>query len=207
MVQMVLRAPAVLKHLSNDAMLAYIFWHRPHPTASAQAYEDALLGFQQRLMDRPPPGLRAAGSYRISAVPWLGGHPGYEDWCLLDGSWALDPLNGFAVAGAAKAPHDAAAAQMEIGHGGLYSQAWGTPDLTPHPAVTWLTRPRGIDWQAALEPVRAQFPNATCWRRQMVLGPAPEFAVVVPSGQQVVAPSGWTALHVAAARLETIGKT
>jgi hypothetical protein len=188
-------------------MLAYLFWHRPHPTADVRAYEGSLLRFQRRLMEQPPPGLRAAGSYRIAAVPWLDDRLGYEDWCFLDGTWALDPLNGFAVAGAAKAPHDAAAAQMEVGHGGLYSLAWGTPDLTPRPAVTWLTRPRGIDWHAALEPVRAHFPNATCWRRQMVLGPAPEFAVVVPSGQQVTAPSGWTALHVGAERLEASGKT
>jgi hypothetical protein len=182
-------------------MHAYLFWHRPSATAEAKRYEEALLSFQQRLAERPPPGFRAAGSYRISAVPWLDDRPGYEDWCYVDGSWALDPLNGFAVAGAAKAPHDAAAAQMEIGHGGLYSLAWGTPELTQRPTVTWLTRPRGIDWQAALEPVRAQFPDATCWRRQMVLGPGHEFAVVVPSGRQVVAPSGWTALHVSAVRV------
>ncbi len=43
--------------------------------------------------------------------------PGYEDWCLLDGSWALDPLNAFAVAGSVTSAHDAAAAQMEEGHG------------------------------------------------------------------------------------------
>jgi hypothetical protein len=182
-------------------MHAYLFWHRPYPTAQPRRYEEALVNFQRRLAEAPPPGFRAAGSYRISAVPWLDGRPGYEDWCYLDGSWALDPLNGFAVAGAAKTPHDSAAAQMEIGHGGLYALAWGTPEFTPRQTVTWLTRPRGIDWHAALEPVRARFPNATCWRRQMVLGPALEFAVVVPSGEQVDPPQNWTALHVGGERL------
>ena len=149
-------------------MLAYLFWHRPYPSADIPGYEESLLNFQRRLSEQPPPGFHAAGSYRIPAVPWLGGRAGYEDWCYLDGSWALDPLNGFAVAGAAKAPHDAAAAQMEIGYGGLWSLMWGTPDLAERRTVTWLTRPRGIDWRAALEPVRSQFPSATCWRRQMV---------------------------------------
>jgi hypothetical protein len=198
-------------------MLAYLFWHRPYPSADIPGYEESLLNFQRRLSEQPPPGFHAAGSYRIPAVPWLGGRAGYEDWCYLDGSWALDPLNGFAVAGAAKAPHDAAAAQMEIGYGGLWSLMWGTPDLAERRTVTWLTRPRGIVWRAALEPVRTQFPNATCWRRQMVLGPAPEFAVVVPSGQQVMAPqvmapqvmapNGWTALHVSGERLEAGSRT
>lgn len=188
-------------------MLAYLFWHRPYSGVEVKRYEDALTDFQRRLADQPPPGFHAAGSYRIPAVPWLGNRPGYEDWCILDGSWALDPLNGFAVTGAVKAPHDAAAAAMETGYGGLYSLAWGTPEFSLRPTVSWLTRPRGIDWHAALEPVRAQFPNATCWRRQMVLGPALEFAVVVPSGQKVTAPSGWTALHVSAERVTGDSKT
>jgi hypothetical protein len=188
-------------------MLAYLFWHRPYATAEPKRYEAALASFQRRLSEQPPPGFHAAGSYRISAVPWLGDRPGYEDWCYLDGSWALDPLNAYAIAGAVKAPHDAAAALMDIGYGGLYSLAWGTPELSQHPTVTWLTRPRGVDWQAALEPVRAQFPNAACWRRQMVLGPALEFAVVVPSGRQVAAPNGWSALHVRAERVAPADKT
>jgi hypothetical protein len=51
----------------------------------------------------------------------------------------------------------------------------------------------------------------------MVLGPAPEFAVVVPSGQQVMAPqvmapqvmapNGWTAVHVSGERLEAGSRT
>jgi hypothetical protein len=59
------------------------------------------------------------------ALPWLGNRPEYEDWCLLDGSWALDPLNAFAGAGPVMSAHDAAAAQMEEGHGGLYALVWG----------------------------------------------------------------------------------
>jgi hypothetical protein len=183
-------------------MLAYIFWHRPHATADTKAYEASLLNFQRRLAEEQPPGFRAAGSYRIPAVPWLGNQAGYEDWHQVDGAWALDPLNSFAIAGTAKAPHDAAAAQMDVGYGGLWTLMWGRPDFANRQAITWLTRPRGIDWQTALEPVRRKFPNAACWRRQMVLGPAPEFAIVVPTGEKILAPDGWTALHVSGERLQ-----
>jgi hypothetical protein len=188
-------------------VLAYLFWHRPYASADTRRYEESLLSFQRRLSEQPPPGFHAAGSYRISAAPWLDGKSGYEDWCYLDGSWALDPLNGFAVAGAVKGPHDIVAAQAEIGYGGLWSLMWGTPDLAKHQTVTWLTRPRSIDYRAVLEPALRKLPNATCWRRQMVLGPAPEFAIVVPTGEQVPAPDGWTALHVSGERLEPAGKT
>jgi hypothetical protein len=51
-------------------------------------------------------------------LSWLDNRPGYEDWCLLDGSWALDPLNAFA---------DSAAAQMEEGHGGLNPWSGANP--------------------------------------------------------------------------------
>ena len=48
-------------------------------------------------------------------------------WCLLDGSWALDRLIVFVVAGPVMNVHDAAAAQMEEGHGGLYALVWANP--------------------------------------------------------------------------------
>jgi hypothetical protein len=80
-------------------MLAYLFWHRPYATTTVKQYEEALLRFQQHLGQQHPPGFRGSASFRVAALPWLGNRTGYEDWCLLDGSWALDPLNAFAVAG------------------------------------------------------------------------------------------------------------
>jgi hypothetical protein len=142
-------------------MLAYIFWHRPQPHVDTTLYEDALMRFQATLARNPPPGFIAAGSFRIEAVPWLGDRPGYEDWCLVDGSWALDPLNGFAVTGHAQAPHDKAAGLMEQGQGGLYAHVGGAHvggGSLPagRSVVHWLTRPRGIPWQPPLEALRAR---------------------------------------------------
>jgi hypothetical protein len=42
--------------------------------------------------------------------------------------------------------------------------------------MTWLAKPKGMsyaDFYAALEPVRGSL-----WRRQMVLGPTPEFGIL-----------------------------
>ncbi len=92
-------------------MLAYIFWHRPYSATIVNQSEEALLRFQQHLRQQDPPGFRGSASFRVAALPWLGNRAGYEDWCLLEGSWALDPLNSFAVAGPVTSAHDAAAAQ------------------------------------------------------------------------------------------------
>ena len=170
-------------------MIAYLFWHYAYPTTTAEQYEEALMRFQQRLGQQQPPGFRGSASFRVAALPWLGNRPGYEDWCLLDGSWALDPLNAFAVAGPVMSAHDAAAAQVEEGHGGLYALVWGEAALPERSTAVWLTRPRGIQWRTTLDAL--QLPGTTLWRRQMVLGPGREVALIVPPGLNVAAPAGW----------------
>ncbi len=182
-------------------MLAYVFWHRPYAGVDKAKYEAALTAFHVQLSRQPPPGLRAAGSFAVDAVPWLGGRSGYEDWCLLDGSWAMDPLNAWAVTGERQAPHDGAAKLMEEGHGGLYTLVWGAPALPGNSTATWLTRPRGIDWREALTGIRALQPPVQVWRRQMVLGPAPEFALVSEGEEAPRPPSGWQSLAVRRTRL------
>lgn len=175
-------------------MLAYVFWHRPYDTTTAAQYESALTAFHQRLADQRPPGFRGSASFRVASLPWLGNRPGYEDWCLVDGSWALDPLNAIAIAGSMAATHDAAATLMEEGHGGLYSLVWGEPSLPERSTAAWLTRPRNIQWRPILDALRQQLPNTTLWRRQMVLGPGKEFVLIMPPASRIASPSGWTML-------------
>jgi hypothetical protein len=184
-------------------MLAYIFWHRPFAATDRNGYEESILHFQAELDRQRPPGFIAAASFRIEPVPWLGDQPGYEDWCLLEGSWAMDPLNAFAVAGRVQAPHDKVAAQMDQGHGGLYAHAGGeTPPAFPaRSSVYWLTRPRGIQWRAALDPMRSKYPRINIWRRQMVLGSAAEFAAEVPGDIAIEVPAGWQARRIRRVRL------
>ena len=177
-------------------MIAYVFWHRPFAHVDREVYESALARFQSDLPRHQPPGLIAAASFRIEPVPWLSDMPGYEDWYLVEGSWALDPLNAFAIAGSMQQPHDSVAALADESHGGLYAHAGGGPSLASQSAVHWLARPRGIQWQDALAPVRAKHPQANIWRRQMVLGPAWEFAVEAPADADIEVPAGWQGLRV-----------
>lgn len=186
-------------------MLAYIFWHRPYPQIEAKPYEESIVRFQSDLSRQPSPGLIGAASFRIEPVPWLGDQPGYEDWCLLQGSWAMDPLNAYAVAGCVQGSHGHVAAQMGEGHGGLYAHAWGEIAPQPHSTIFWLTRPRGIDWRSMLEAVRSHWPAANVWRRQMVLGPAPEFAVETEDRADLEAPPGWQVRRVNRVRLPVLG--
>jgi hypothetical protein len=62
-----------------------------------QRYEQAIVRFQNDLAGSKPPGFIGATSFQIEAAPWLSDLPGYEDWYLLDGTWAMDPLNAFAI--------------------------------------------------------------------------------------------------------------
>ena len=173
-------------------MLAYIFWHRPkNPQAEQKRYEDAITRFQSDLAGNPPPGFIGAWSHQIGAVPWMGNQAGYEDWCLLEGSWAIDPLNSFAITGPRQPSHDHVAALSADGYGGLYAHVGGEILQAPHTTLYWLSRPRGVQWQAAVAPLRAGCGDAVIWRRQMVLGPATEFAVEVPGEMEIAVPSGW----------------
>ena len=54
-----------------------------------------------------------------------------------------------------------------------------------------MTARRGIQWQPAIETVRGSCPQARVWRRQMVLGPAAEFAVETPAEAEIDVPAGW----------------
>lgn len=186
-------------------MLAYIFWHRPFPHVDRAAYEAAIVRFQSDLAGQKPPGFIAAASLRIEPVPWLTGLPGYEDWYLLEASWAMDPLNDFAIGGRMQPSHDNVAARMEEGHGGLYAHVdahlGGETPQAAELTLYWLTRPRGIQWQTALASVRAKCPRANIWRRQMVLGPAAEFAVDAPNHDEIEVPSGWQSRRVRRVRL------
>jgi hypothetical protein len=182
-------------------MLAYVFWHRPFPHVDSTQYEEAIVRFQSELSRQPPPGFISAASFQIEPVPWLGGQPGYEDWCLLQGSWAMDALNAFAVAGQMQASHDPLAAQMGEGHGGLYTHVWGETPPSPQSTIHWLTRPRGIQWRSVLDGLRGDWPPANVWRRQMVLGPGPEFAVEIQGHSDLAVPPGWQARRVSRVRL------
>jgi hypothetical protein len=173
-------------------MLAYLFWHRRKPETPQPEYEAGLTAFARSLLRSGCAGVRSAGSFRISPVPWLDGRAGYEDWVIVDDSGVLERLNVAAVSGTMTTPHARVAQAMEVGHGGLYYHLWGELAPAAADAAQWLTRPRGIDFRPALESITAGAgQTVSVWRRFMVLGPGREFLVLGHRPLALALPPGW----------------
>jgi hypothetical protein len=115
---------------------------------------------------------------RLEAAPWDAG-PGepIEDWYLVDDWTALGTLNDAAVRAPREDAHDAIATLATNGAGGLYVLQHGTVDGAA-PWAGWVVKPRGAPYPE----VEAQLADAAAGgavlRRQMVLGPAPEYVVL-----------------------------
>ena len=156
-------------------MLAYVFWHRLGEDAEPAAYEARLAAFHAALAEHPPAGFSASAALRVSEAPWLpGAGAAYEDWYAVEGWEAIGRLSEDAVRGARAAPHDAVAARARAGAGAVYGLVSGPPVLAARRA-SWLHKPAGLDREAFHE--RLGGPGRSVWMRQMVLGPAPEYAV------------------------------
>ncbi|HUJ34098.1 MAG TPA: hypothetical protein VLW51_02735 [Solirubrobacteraceae bacterium] len=180
-------------------MLAYLFWHRPSSGQPVGSYEAALVAFHRRLRDVAVPGLVASGTARVRGVPWIDGD-GYEDWYAVDDYAALGVLNDAAVDAAHAEAHDLVALAAGVGAGGLYALERGPID-TPAGYATWLTKPSGVGYPSFREQLAAHTAGerVTVWRRQMVLGPAPEFRVT--AGRELDMPA---AMAPVACRLSSL---
>jgi hypothetical protein len=180
-------------------VLAYLFWHRPGEGVDPSAYERAAERFHRSLAHTPPMGLRGSAVYRVRDVPWLDGDPVYEDWYLLDDYQALGVLNEAAVARGHRTAHDEVARRFGAGAGGLYGLLEGHADLTEAPLVVWVSRPPGAPKQALGELLADGVDpgHSSLWRRQFVLGPAPEYCLLAREAPAGVAPTrlplGWRA--------------
>jgi hypothetical protein len=186
-------------------VLAYVFWHRPAEDGDVDAYERALTAFHRSLAHAPPVGLQGSQSFRVAELPWLapaadGSQGGYEDWYLLADHAALGVLNEAAVGRGHRTSHDEAARRSGAGAGGLYGLLEGdAPSLGETTLAIWVSRPPGSTRQPlgellgdGMDPQRSSL-----WRRQLVLGPAPEFCLLAaeppPGAAATRLPSGWTA--------------
>lgn len=137
------------------AMLAYVFWHRPTPDVEVARYEDGLVALHASLAAARPAGFRGSASFGRAQQPWF---DGYEDWYLIDDWVALGALNDAAPG---HASHDVLAERSEAGTGAVYALVAGTPDLSAVRTAHWSDDP--VD-------------GTVTWRRQLVLGPAPQYA-------------------------------
>ena len=180
-------------------MLAYLFWHTPSGDDLA-AYEAGLAAFHEALAADPPGGFARSWSLRTDPQLWLpAGAAHYLDWYLVDGFAALGALNEAAIRGSRRAPHDAVAVRTRAGTAGIAGLVAGTPQ-PPGAAgsLVLLDKPRGTDYEGFKSALAASAGDAaSCWMRQMTLGPGPEFTVLVPGSSP--APSlPWPATTVAA---------
>jgi hypothetical protein len=198
-------------------MLAYVFWHRPRDDTEAEAYEEASVAFHRSLAHRRPVGMRASCALRLAELPWLaatggdGGSAesgrssagGYEDWYLIDDFTALGVLNEAAVGRGHRTSHDRIARRSGAGAGGVYALVEGEPvacgEAGASSQATWVALPPGSAPQEVFELLADGIDpgRASLWRRQLVLGPAPEFCLLASEAPPGVAstrlPSGWTA--------------
>jgi hypothetical protein len=141
--------------------LAYLFWHQ---AGEAEGYEERLRSFHESL---PAP----SASFRLAELPFLS-EPGYEDWYLVDGWEALGNLSRVALE---TGTHDPVAAMSGHGWGGIWAPVAGSAEI-PDGAIEWLDKPRGVPYHEFFESLGGD----ALWCRQLVLGPAPEVAIVSP---------------------------
>ncbi len=144
-------------------MLAYLFWHQPRPGIDADEYEAAQREFHARVSS-------PSACFHVAELPFAD-EPGYEDWYLVGGWAGLGALNAAAVDAVRAAHHDRAAALVDAGWGGVYALVRGEPAIPE--SASWRHKPPGRE----LEAVLADAGGAPVWRRQMVLGPAPELCL------------------------------
>jgi hypothetical protein len=176
-------------------MLAYLFWHEPHADVDPDRYVARLNAFHRALADAPPPAFVRSWSVRLDVPAWDGG-PSFEDWYLVEDWAALGTLNEAAVRTPREDAHDAIAALATDGAGGLYALQHGTLD-GPAPWAGWVTKPPGAPYDTFEPELRAAVDAAggAVLRRQMVLGPAPEYAVLAPGAPDLPWPARATGPH------------
>ncbi|HKA04118.1 MAG TPA: hypothetical protein VKD67_07300 [Acidimicrobiales bacterium] len=165
-------------------MLAYLFWHTPRDDDAAR-YCAGLAAFHRALAADPPAGFARSWTVRVSPVDWLPASDAhYVDWYVVDDFAALGPLNEAAVSGPRQAPHDAVASLARTGTGGIVAQLGGgaiVPVLPPpgHDSVlAMVDKPADMTYHDFTSALVAAAPDASCWMRQMTLGPGPEFIVL-----------------------------
>jgi hypothetical protein len=152
-------------------LLAYVFWHWKQAAIAQSDYESRQRDFHSALASAPSEGFVASFSVALSGAPWAArGGDAYEDWYLVRDFGALGALNEAAVTAGRALPHDAAAAAVADGAGGLCGLRLGAPDRAPRYAH-WFGKPAAMSYAEVfrlLAPL-VETASGALWMRQMVL--------------------------------------
>ncbi len=165
-------------------------------------YAKRLSEFQRSLTREGPKGLVEALSFEASGLPWAcGGRRSWEDWYVVEEFESLGALNEAAVARASKGHHDEMAGMAGGGAGGLYRRVGGGLGLGDARYAAWLGKPERMEYRDFYERVAelAEGGETDLWRRQMALGPAPEFCI--HSGTRLAFPEGMAHVSVKVKRV------
>jgi hypothetical protein len=175
--------------VTGFAPLAYVFWHSAASAGDGAAYQADLLTFHASLAAGPPGGFVRSETFGLTGASWLGdAEASFEDWYLVEDWTAVGALNQAAVAAVHVVSHDRVAHQAAGGAGAIYGLHAGS-ESAGSVVRTWFAKPAGWSYgrlEEALAP--ALDDGCSLWRRQLVLGPAPEFclraerAIELPDG-------------------------
>ncbi len=160
-------------------MLAYVFWHAPGSVDDVDTYENALSAFHSSLDPVDIPGFRGSRAFLVDGAPWVSASVVYEDWYLVDDFAALGALNEAAVAGHRRSPHDNVAHMADKGMAGVYALRGGAAQLADARRAAWFGKPSGMGYDEFYDLLGER---TSLWRRQMVLGPTPEFCSMDDDG-------------------------
>jgi hypothetical protein len=166
-------------------VLAYLFWHAPRGD-DATRYAAGLAAFHHALAADPPPGFARSWTVRVPGVDWLrSAEAHYLDWYLVDDFTALGALNEAAVSGSRRVPHDAVAGMARTGTAGVVGLLGGEATLREAPSaavMAMVDKAPGTSYAEFTAALLDAAPEASCWMRQMTLGPGPEFLVLGGAG-------------------------
>ncbi|MEM0272330.1 MAG: hypothetical protein QW514_07305 [Thermoprotei archaeon] len=163
-------------------MFAYVFWHQRDSNYSTKSYVEGLTTFHSSLASMGVRGFLGSFSFRVNGAPWLTGE-GYEDWYLVAGLGVLEELNSLVEKSNLKAVHDEIAHMSVNGKGTILTPIMGDPTLVNTTKALWFSKPRGTSYADFYKDISSSIRGVTSsvWRRQLALGPTPEFLLLSDS--------------------------
>jgi hypothetical protein len=162
-------------------MIGYVFWHQKIDSVTSSDYEHTLKEFHEKLSQARIRGYLGSMSFKIEGARWMGSKmSGYEDWYYLTDSGVIDILNVGAVTGNMFPIHNNASGLATGMHAGLYQLKSPSANNTESSWCIWFSKPSGMSYDDLNKMISSTVPvqNIDYWRRQMVLGPTPEFCIM-----------------------------